>query len=47
MRIKGDLETNLLRDLLIDDMPIHQELQEFSDGKDDDEMDDLYEKVKI
>jgi hypothetical protein len=46
LRISGDLELNMLRDLLIDDMPINQELQEFSDGKDDDEMDDLYEKVK-
>ena len=46
LRIQGDLEMNMLRDLLIDDMSIHQELQEFSDGKDDDELDDLYEKVK-
>jgi hypothetical protein len=51
LRIGGDFETNLIRDLIIpdidgDDMPIHQELQEFSDGKDDDEMDALYEKVK-
>ncbi len=46
LRTEGDLELNMLRDLLIDDMSINQELQEFSDGKDDDEMDDLYEKVK-
>ena len=53
LRIGGDFETNLIRDLIIPDididgnkMSIHQELQEFSDGKDDDEMDAIYEKVK-
>ena len=35
LRIEGDLEMEFLRDLLIDDIPIHQELQEFEQGKRD------------
>ena len=46
-RISGDLETNILRDLLTDDMSVHQELQEFCDGIDGtEELDDLNEKIK-
>ena len=47
LRISGDLETNILRDLLTDDMSVHQELQEFYDGIDGtEELDDLNEKIK-
>jgi len=47
LRIEGDLETEFLKDLLIDDMPIHQELQEFSQGKDDFEFsDEVKTKIK-
>ena len=47
LRIQGDLEMYMLRDLLTDDMSIHQELQEFYDGIDGtEELDDLNEKIK-
>jgi len=47
LRIQGDLEMYMLRDLLTDDMSIHQELQEFYDGIDGtEELDEINEKIK-
>lgn len=47
LRIEGDLETEILRDLLIDDMSLHQDLQEFTQGKDDFEFsDEVKTKIK-